>query len=95
MKTERKTLNQPCMEYVRKMPANGIRTHARTNQGHSLESRSRQYLNAGKLYTNQPSQLAALPRLRLQSTSLFGAGMGSNPTRSRLLLIYVEADLSL
>jgi len=32
-----------------KMPANGIRTIARTNQGRILESRSRQSLNAGKL----------------------------------------------
>jgi len=36
-----------------------------------------------------------LLRPRFQSTPLVGAGMGSNPTRSRFLLIYVEADLSL
>jgi len=30
-----------------KMAANGIRTHARTNQLRTLESRSRQSLNAG------------------------------------------------
>jgi len=32
-----------------KMAANGIRTHARTNQRHTLASRSRQSLNAGRL----------------------------------------------
>jgi len=32
-----------------KMAANGIRTHARTNQWRTLESRSRQSLNVGQL----------------------------------------------
>jgi len=43
-----------------KMAANAIRTHARTNQWRTLESRSRQSLNAGRLLQynyNKPQTL--------------------------------------
>jgi len=43
------SLNQP-QDMSAKMAVNGIRTHARTNQRRTLASRSRQSLNAGRLY---------------------------------------------
>jgi len=77
-----------------KMPANGIRTHAAPTRDVSW------YQGCGNSWTQESFRPISHRSLPVAATSIsryvsVGAGMGSNPTRNRFLLIYVEADLSL